>query len=166
MQVQQGPQWIGYVVTAGVVALVLLLRLRGMRRSRRLRLETLWIVPAVYLAAAAALFAQHPPRGLLWLWLAIALAVGALIGWRRGKTMRIGVDPVTHALNQQASPAALLFIVLLILVRSGLRYEAAARGFDVATVTDLLVAFALGLFAATRAEMFVRARRLLAEARG
>jgi len=34
-----------------------------------------------------------------------------------------------------------------------------------ATLTDILVAFALGLLAVQRLEMFLRARRLLAEAR-
>ena len=36
---------------------------------------------------------------------------------------------------------------------------------DVMTVTDLLMVFALGLLGATRAEMALRARRMLAEAR-
>lgn len=159
------PQTISYIVTAIVVALVLSFRLRGMRRARRLRLETLWIVPALYLLAAASILWQFPPHGIQILWLAVALLVGAVIGWRRGASMRITIDPQTHALNQQASPAAMLFVVLLVVARQGLRYEARSMGFDVGAVTDLLVMFALGLFSATRAEMYVRARRLLASAR-
>jgi hypothetical protein len=38
-------------------------------------------------------------------------------------------------------------------------------GFNAAFLAELLVVFALGLFSATRLEMFLRARRLLAEAR-
>jgi hypothetical protein len=79
--------------------------------------------------------------------------------------MRITVDPVTHQRNQQSSPAALLFIVLLIVIRQALRYEGAALGLNVLQLTGILLASGLGLFAATRAEMFLRARRLLAEAR-
>jgi hypothetical protein len=157
--------WIGYAITIAILCVVLALRLRGMRRVRRLRLETLWIVPVVYLGVTAYILHQFPPEGMQWLWLAAALVLGAALGWRRGALMRITVDPETHALNQQASPAALLFLLVLILIRQGMRYEGPAMGVNVAALTDLLVVFALGLFAATRIEMVLRARRLLAEAR-
>lgn len=161
------PQMMQYVVTALVIGLVLALRLRTARRARRLRLETLWIVPAILAIAFAGMIAEYPPPGALtWAWLALALAIGGAIGWRRGAVMRITVDPETHALNQQASPAALLFVVLLIVARQGLRYEGAALGLNVLQVTGILTAFAVGLVAATRAEMFVRGRRLLAERTG
>ena len=160
------PQTIGYVVTAIVVGLVLMLRFRSMRHATRLRLETLWIVPAIYLVVIAVSIWEYPPvDALTWAWLALALGVGLALGWRRGKLMRITIDPVTHTLNQQASPAALLAIVALILVRQGLRYEAANLGLNVLQLTGILMAFALGLFAAARAEMFLRARRMLVEAR-
>ena len=160
------PQTITTVVTAIVIALVLALRIRGMRRARPLKLERLWIVPAIYAAVFVVMVWEYPPvDAMTWVWLAAAMAAGAALGWRRGKLMRISVDPATHALNHQASPAALLFIVLLIAVRQGLRYEGAALGLNVFKVTGLLTAFAVGLFAATRAEMYLRARRLLAAAR-
>lgn len=159
------PQTISYIITAVVVGLVLFLRLRGMRRARRLNLTTLWIVPGIY--GLVFLFAtyEHPPVNALgWLWLALAATVGAVIGWQRGRLMRISVDPETGTLNQQGSPAALLFIVLLIVVRMGLRYEGQAYGLNVFLLTGIMMAFALGLFTATRAEMYIRAKRLLAGA--
>lgn len=157
--------WIGYAISGAIIAVVLFFRLRNMRRARRLRLETLWIVPAIFLALTAATFWSLPPHGLQIVWIAVALVAGAALGWRRGMLMRITIDPATHQLNQQVSPAAMLFVVMVVLARQGLRYEGEALGLDVAMVTDLLLAFALGLIAATRAEMFVRARRLLAMAR-
>ena len=157
--------WFGYAITILILCVVLALRLRGMRRVRPLRLETLWIVPIVYLGVTAYILHQFPPEGRQWLWLAAALVLGAALGWRRGALMRITVDPETHALNQQASPAALLFLLVLILIRQGMRYEGPAMGVNVAALTDLLVVFALGLFTATRIEMFLRARRLLAGVR-
>jgi hypothetical protein len=44
-----------------------------------------------------------------------------------------------------------------------MRIEASEMGFNVAFLTDLLVVFALGLFTATRVEMFLRAKRMLRE---
>ena len=160
------PQTITYIITAIVIGLVLFLRFRSLRHATRLRLETLWIVPAIYFVVLAVSIWEYPPvDAITWLWLALALGLGLAIGWRRGKLMRITIDPATHVLNQQASPAALLVIVALILVRQGLRYEAANLGLNVLQITGILMAFALGLFAATRAEMFLRARRLLLDAR-
>lgn len=165
MQMQSAPGWIGYVIPA-VIALVLILRVRSMRRAQRLRLETLWIVPAAYLLAFGVATWEYPPPTLLgWLWLLLAGMIGAAIGWRRGKLMRISVDPDTHALNQQGSPAALLFIILLIVARQGLRYEGQSLGLNVLQVTGIMLASGVGLFGATRLEMYVRARRLLTAAR-
>jgi hypothetical protein len=160
------PQTINYVITGVVIALVLFIRMRSMRRARKLRLETLWIVPAIFLLVlAVSTWEYPPPTALGWLWLALALAVGAGVGWQRGKLMRLTVDPATHTLNQQSSPAALLFIVALILARQGLRYEAAHYGINVFKITGILMAFALGLMSAARIEMYARAKRLLDKAR-
>ena len=64
-----------------------------MSKMRPLKLGTLWVVPAIYLAVAALMFVQLPPTG----WVAIAciacLAIGAAVGWQRGKMMHIQVDP-------------------------------------------------------------------------
>ncbi len=157
-----GGPWTTYLPVLLLLA-VLALRLRGATRARRLRLETLWVVPAVLLAALAASLAGHPPREPLgWVWLAFALGIGLGVGWRRGKLMRIAVDPATHRLNQQASPAALLLAVLLVAARQGLAREAAALGLDMLRATGLLLALMTGVVAATRVEMFLRARALLA----
>jgi len=159
------PVYFSYIGTAFVIGLVMFLRIRSMRRAQRLRLETLWIIPAIYAVFTALVFSQSPPHGLQWVYACIALVAGALLGWRRGALMRIQVDPETHVLNQQASPAALLFILVLVGARQLLRLEAVSLGVNVALATDLLMVFALGLFAATRLEMFLRARRLLNAAR-
>lgn len=165
MHTQPAPAYVSYVITALVVCLVLFLRLRSMKRIRPLKLEMLWLVPALYALVTVAVLYQSVPQGIQWLYLGLALAAGGLVGWRRGAMMRIHIDPETHALNQQASPAAMLFILLIIIVRQGLRMEASQMGFNAAFLTDLLVVFALGLFSLTRLEMFIRARRMLAEAR-
>lgn len=163
MQGQPGQAYIGYIVTAIIVALVMFVRFRRMSRARPLKLEMLWIVPALYTLVAASVLWQSVPHGIQWLYVALALVVGGLIGWRRGAMMRINIDPETHALNQQASPAAMLFIFLIIIVRQGLRVEASQMGLNAALLMDLAVVFVLGMFSATRLEMFLRAKRMLRE---
>ena len=94
------PEMLQYLIPILVVGLVLFFRLRAMGKARSLRLERLWIVPTIYLALAIFLFWEMPPHGLGWLWAGLAFLLGGLIGWYRGKAMKIHVDPETHALNQ------------------------------------------------------------------
>ena len=159
---------ISYAITAVIVIAVMALRMRNVGRTRRLRLETLWIVPALYLLITIGTFVAMPPSGLAWLYIGVALVGGGALGWQRGRMMHIEVDPGTHTLNQRMSPAAMIFLVLLIAVRSGARIlvENGTVHFNIAIVTDILIAFALGMFALQRLEMFLRAKRLLEEARG
>lgn len=158
--------WLQYLIPGTVIALVLFLRLRSVGRARKLRLERLWILPTLYTLLVAFVFSRAPPQGMVWLWCGLALAVGAGLGWTRGKLMRIDVDPETHELSQTVSPAALLFILALIAVRSASRSLAVGPGhLGLMAVTDILMAFALGFIAFQRIEIGLRARRMLAEAR-
>jgi len=170
MQVQAHPvhqSWITYAITIGIVVVVMALRMRGMSKLRPLKLGNLWIVPALYLVVAALMFVQLPPTGWVAIASVVGLAVGAAVGWQRGKMMQIHVDPKTHALNQKASPAAMFFLIALIVIRSGARSVLGQTGgVSPAMLTDPLIAFALGMFTLTRLEMYLRAKRLLEEARG
>jgi len=158
-----------YAIPGTILAVVLFFRLRSVGKARRLRLERLWILPAFYAALVGFIFWSAPPHGLTWLWCLVALGVGAGLGWWRGKLMRVAVDPETHELSQTVSPAALIFIVALIAIRSGSRAMAvqmAGPGHaGLMAATDILMAFALGFIAFQRIEIFLRARRMLAEAR-
>jgi len=169
MQVQTQPihqSWISYAITIGIIVVIMALRMRRMGQMRPLNLNSLWIVPALYLVVAALMFFQLPPTGWVAIASAAALAVGAAVGWQRGKMMHIHVDPETHGLNQKASPAAMIFLIVLIIVRTGAR-SVLGQESDVspAMLTDPLIAFALGMFSLTRLEMYLRAKRLLDEAR-
>jgi len=159
--------WASYAVTIGIIIVMMALRLRKAGRMRPLKLGSLWIVPVLYLAVAAMMFVQLPPTGWVAIASCIGLLIGAAVGWQRGKMMHIHVDPKTHALNQKASPAAMLFLVVLIVVRMLARGVIGAEGgLSPAMLTDPLIAFALGMFTLQRVEMYLRARRLLEEARG
>ena len=167
MQVHPVQQtWVSSAITIGIIVIVLLLRMRRMGRMRPLKLNSLWVVPAIYLAVAVLMFIQLPPTG----WVAIAslagLVIGAAVGWQRGKMMHIHVDPETHALNQKASPAAIIFLIVLIVVRTLARdILGQSGGASPAMLTDPLIALALGMFTLTRLEMYLRAKRLLEDAR-
>ena len=166
----QPNQWISYAVTAVIIGIVLFFRMRRMNVARPLRLERLWILPAIYAVFASVVLVEFPPQGTAWLWCALALVLGGALGWQRGKLMRIEVDPETHALNHRPSPAAMLFIVALIAVRAGARQMAALSEstlhLNTLMLTDILLAMALGLLSAQRLEMYLRARKMLDAARG
>lgn len=163
------PQTLGPLIGMTIAAFFIGLRFFRARKARPLKLEWLWLTPAILLLLAATLLWQMPPRGWEWGGLFAAFAIGGAIGWQRGRMMTITVDPETHALNQQASPAAMIFLVVLIAVRyvlrEGMHAEAAAWRLSAAFVTDVFVVFAVGLLTLTRVEMFIRARRMLDEAR-
>ena len=170
MKVQVHPvaqqSWVATAIPIAIVLVVMTIRLRSAGKMKPLKLETLWVVPVLYLAVAVMMFIQLPPRGWVALASIIGLAIGAAVGWQRGKLMQIHVDPETHALNQKASPAAMMFLIVLIAVRAGARSVLGADShLSPAMLTDPLIAFALGMFSLTRLEMYLRAKRLLEQAR-
>ncbi|HEU4959171.1 MAG TPA: CcdC protein domain-containing protein [Sphingomonas sp.] len=157
--------WLQALIIAAIV-LVVAMRMRGTGRLRPLRLERLWVIPALYLALVILLFVQAPPPGLgAWISAVFALGAGAFLGWQLGRLMRIHVDPETHALSQQSSAAGMIFIVVLIAVRYAARDLGGEMHMNMAIMTDTLAALALGMFSAQRVEMYLRARRMLDAAR-
>ena len=143
------------------------------RRPRRVRLELMWIAPAVIVAliAAAVVFTPHPHAFTLvdFAVFAVALAVGGAVGWLRAKAVTLTVDPATHELTSATSPVGLVIILAVFLVRFGLRSatgaEAGAVGLDPAVIADAFLLLAAGLVVGQRVEIAVRARRLIAAAR-
>lgn len=169
MTPDQMHRYLPYLIGGAIFLVVMAFRLRGMNRSRPLKVEWLWVTPALLVLVAGLAMIPQPPQGLDWAWLAGALAFGALLGWYRGKMMHITVEPETHALNTKASPAAMYFILLIVAARVGLRYlalgQAQAWHVSAALITDGFIVFAVGLLGVQRVEMWIRANRLLREAR-
>lgn len=167
MQGQHNPLF--NLIPVAIVLLVLALRMRRLTRERPLRIEWLWVVPALYIVIAGVTFWNLPPSPMTWVAAFAALLAGAALGWQRGRMMHIAVNPDTHEISQKGSLAAMAFILVLVLIRTGAR-NAESLGipgvhFDVMAMTDVLIAFALGMLTMQRIEMFLRARRLLEEAR-
>jgi hypothetical protein len=72
------------------------------------------------------------------------------------------------ALNTTSSPAAVLFIVAIVALRTGARAvigDGHTLNLDAFAITDMLIALALGLFTTQRIEMYLRAKRMLETAR-
>jgi hypothetical protein len=163
---QHGGNWLTAILPFVIIAVVIGFRLRSMSRERPLKIETLWIVPVVYLLLIAWMLFALPPTTVGWALVALGVLIGAMLGWHRGKLIRIERNE-SGELRQQASPLAMLLLVALIVLKLGARAifgESAAMqpGSNAMLLTDAFIGFALGLLSATRLELYLRARRLLA----
>lgn len=154
-----------------LVAAIVVFRLIRRAKPRRLRIERMWIAPSLILAGVALSFAVQPPPHLALFLAEIAgLGAGVAFGWWRGATTRIAIDPDTHELTSQASIGGLLVLGGVVLLRYGLRdlawQNAAAWQVTPIEIADVSLLFAAGLVCVQRLEMWLRARKLLAAARG
>lgn len=161
------PGWLSSLVPIGIIGIVIALRWRRMGRSRPLNLKRVWILPAIYTIVVGFVFVAMPPSAQAWAWSGVALLIGGVVGWYRGRTIKVEVDPTTHALSQRASPAALLLLAGMILVRMAFRAEMASGSGPAAPALamEVAMAFAIGVLVAYRLEITLRARRSLAEVR-
>jgi len=139
-------------------------------RPRKLRIERMWIMPVlILLAVALSLRAQGPQDIQLMIAEAFAFGLGGGVGWWRGRTTNIMIDPGTHDLSSRASPIGLALIAGLVLIRFALRNYADGHLHELhvtpVQVADVFLLFAAGLICVQRLEMWLRARRLLRAAR-
>lgn len=157
-------------IIAIVVAMGLIV-LRN-RAPRVLHPERLWIMPAIVLPLIGlGLWGSqfepgmsHAAFGPLgWGLLVVGLAIGAAFGWQRGRMVTIEKTP-EGVLKAQASPLAVMLIVLVFVARSALRpwTEAHAADWHVSplAIGDAFLMFAVGMIVAQRIEMFIRARHI------
>lgn len=162
----QGGTWLTTLLPFAIIAVVVALRLRSMSRERPLKLGSLWIVPVIYALVAGSMLVALPPRPLGWGLVTLGLVIGLVIGWHRGKLIRIERNLETGELRQRASPLAMVLLLALIVLKLGGREvfgetAAAHPTSGPMLLTDAFLGFALGLLSATRAELYLRARRLL-----
>jgi hypothetical protein len=151
-----------------VIALVILRN----ARARKLKVERLWITPLIVMVMTIAAFAANPPPGPLGVALdVLAVGVGALLGWWRGRASRFTVDPETHVVTSRVSPAGMLLILGIFALRYVLRMflggdGASALHLTAGEITDSFLLLAVGVVSAQRLEWWIRARRMIAEAKG
>ena len=161
-----GGNWLTAILPFAIIAVGVALRLRSMSRERPLNVGSLWIIPLIYLALVVWILFALPPTISGWALIVAGVVAGAVLGWHRGKLIRIERDAETGKLMQRASPLAMLLLVGLIVLKLGAREifgETAAGhpGSAAMLLTDAFIGFALGLLSATRLELYLRARRLL-----
>ena len=155
---------IGLVVVVGALIVFRLIR---SSRPQALKLKGLWIRPVLFATIAVGALVATPPALTLGgvAILAIALAVGAALGWQRGKFTRISLDPATGGLTAQASPAGVLMLVAIVLLRVGMRgfvlQGQTVVGFSPNTLADGLILLFAGMIIVQNVEMGLRARALV-----
>jgi Protein of unknown function (DUF1453) len=164
-----GASLASYLVPLGVVAVIIVLR---NSRPRKLKIERLWVTPAIYLILMASALAEAPPP-LTPISIAIlvgAFAVGAAIGWQRARFTQIHIHPETHDLTSRSSPIGILFIFAILVVRYAARDLLAGNAkllhLPIVAITDGFLLLAIGMLTTQRLEVWQRASRMLAEAKG
>jgi hypothetical protein len=154
---------------------VLYFRMRRMSRVRPLKLERMWIGPAIFLAITALILIAPGPHGeahrwtvQAWGWLVPAGAAGAVAGWFWGRTMAIEVHPEGGTLMVKGGQAAILVLLILVLFRTGLRtgleVEGKAWHLNMLLISDASIIFTAALFTVRAVEMYIRANRIMARA--
>ena len=157
-----GPVWLPYVMMAAFMGLAML---RG-SRPRKLSVNRLWIMPTVLLAAAVLVFSQQamPSPWMIAIHI-VALALGALAGWWRGRLTHIEVDAESGEMTSRTSPIGMVFLGALVMLRYAARDLVTANAgtlhVDAIQIADVFLAFAIGLVSAQRLEMWLRARRMV-----
>lgn len=140
-------------------------------RSRRLRVihvRRLWVVPSLLLlAAAAALTSQGAPPLMLILGLLAATAVGVAAGLWRGGQKRLAFDDAGRIVSR-SSPVEIAFLLFVVLLRTASRQAGVAADLpvDPIVLTDVMLAFMVGLVCAERYRLYRRCRALPLFAQG
>jgi hypothetical protein len=157
-----------FLIAIGVAVLIIVLR---NSRPRKLNVERLWVYPAILVVMlGGSLAAAPPPVTVVGISLLVGgFLIGAALGWQRGRFTRIEIDPATHALTARASPLGMVLILAVLGLKYGLadlvQAFPALVGVPVLAVGDGLIALTIAMMSVQRLEMWIRATRMLEEAK-
>ena len=159
-------QWQSYLPFV-VIALIFAIRMRRINRERRMHLGRLAIAPAIIVLVAGYLVATATPDRVGMAIAAGGLALGAAVGCQRARFMKIAYDSQADIFTMRQSPAALIFLIGIMIVRRLILYELPVSHMTAgASLTrtlwpiDGLIGFALAMVIAHNAELYLRARKL------
>src|SRR5689334_21935295 len=112
-QLPPNAQGMTLIIPLAVIALVIF----RSARTRRLRVERLWISPLLVALMIGLALAQEGAPTPVGLAIEIGgVALGAAIGWWRSSFTHIEIDQETHELTRRASPIGLVIILGVFLV--------------------------------------------------
>ncbi len=169
------PSQYGPLLPYLIPLLILLLIIRRGMRARKIKIERMWVFPVLLLLAGGSMFASGQiPSPLVVAELAAALAAGAVAGWYRGRLTHVTIDPATHDLTSKTSPVGVVLIAVLFAARYAIRLALPGADADhpgslestAGVIADALTLFGIGAMVVQRLEIWLRCRRLLAEAKG
>jgi Protein of unknown function (DUF1453) len=154
-----------YIVYLVMAAAVILMIRRNMR-ANRIRVETLWIRPAILLLIAVLTVVQQPPHSTIGIAILVAGAIGgAVAGWYRGKLTHITLDAETGVLTGKGSAIGLIIVLGLMIARYAIRTWAQSHpdhsGVAVA-IADAAFLFGFATLIVASLEMWLRCRKLMA----
>ena len=161
------PKLLQSVLPFIVIGIVFALRFRNLNKPRPFNAGRLWLIPAILAVAVTFFLVSFPPSALGWLVIAFAVVVGAIAGVKRGQWMHLERDPVDGKMLMRQSPAALIFVLGILVARRGISYElggnpgADASGHippEALLVTDGLMAFALAMVVLMRWTLWQRSK--------
>ena len=156
------------LIPIGIAVLIIVLR---NSRPRRLRIETLWVMPVIYVALVASSLAAAPPpvTPVSIALLTLGFAVGAALGWQRGRFTEIHIHPATHDISSRQGAIGLVFILAIFAVRyfarDFLTANAGALHIPVIAALDAFFVLAIAMLSVQRLELWLRASRMLTEAK-
>jgi Protein of unknown function (DUF1453) len=164
--VQNSQNLLSTLIPMAIIFVVVVLRMRRMSGVRPMKLQMLWVRPALFsLVAATIVYSMPPQSALQGLVLLAAVAVGAVLGWHQAKLMELSVNSETGTLQVKSSLIATASFVGLILLRMALRPWLTGASSPVhayvGVVTDSFMLFIVGFYGARAIEMFIRGRALL-----
>lgn len=159
-----------YFITFLVVAIIVGFRIWRGSRERRLRVERLWIRPAIICTILGlSIYSQPLPMTVpILLALAVVTCLGLATGVYRGRMVKVSINVDTHILTSKASPWGTLIFLGLMVVRLGARFALQGAhdvgGVPVNAIIDGLTLFYAGNVVGLQVDVWMRARKLLADA--
>lgn len=163
------PKLLQTVLPIAIIVVVFALRYRNLNKPRPLNVGRLWLVPAILALAVGFVLVSFPPTPVGWLIVAFAALIGAFAGLKRGQLMQLERDPVSGGLLIRQSPAALIFVFVILAARRAVAYGTGAETTlaaqpggqippEAMLVTDGLMAFALAMLVLMRWTLWQRSQ--------
>ena len=159
------PKLLQSILPIVVIAVVFAFRFRNLRKPRPYKPDWQWVMPLVMALLFTFLLVTLPPTPLGWALLFMGLAIGAFVGIKRGQLMHFERDPVGGGLLVRQSPAALIFLFVIMATRRVFSPGGGAPSADAAghippaamLATDAAIGFAFGMLLLLRWTMRQRA---------